>query len=209
MLYLKKYITDTTFLGIWKVEESREEMLSALDHHEWVENIQTMRSESRVLEVLAARMLLKELSGEEKQVHYKLSGKPYLVDESYHISISHSKKYVGIALNREKPIGLDIEQISDKIKRVESRVIGEDEYIDRSKELVHLLLHWSAKEAMFKFLDTDSIDFREHLVVGHFTPEKEGTFTASENKTESFHLFKAHYLVEDEFVMVCLEEDLK
>ncbi|MDU1889733.1 MAG: hypothetical protein E6767_03505 [Dysgonomonas sp.] len=207
MLYSKKYITDTTLIGIWKVEESREEMLSTLAHHEWVELIQTIKSESRVLEILAARLLLKELAGEEKQVYYNSSGKPFLSDNSFHISVSHTKKFIAVALNKKKPIGLDIEQISDKIQRVKSRVIAKDEYIDSDNELVHLLLHWSAKEAMFKFLDADSIDFREHLIVGNFKPKREGEFFASEHKTDSNHKFKAYYLVEDEFVMVCLEED--
>lgn len=206
MLYYKEYITAATLIGVWKIEETREELLSALSHHDWVENIYSIKSESRVLEILSARLLIKELSGEEKQVYYNPSGKPYLTDKSFHISVSHTKKFVAVAINKEKPIGLDIEQISDKIKRVQSRVIGKGEYIDKNNELVHLLLHWSAKEAMFKFLDADSIDFREHLFVGNFIPGQKGIFEASEYRTGSGHQFKAYYKVEPDFIMVCLEK---
>lgn len=206
MLYYKEYITAATLIGVWKIEETREELLSALSHHDWVENIHSIKSESRALEILSARLLIKELAGEEKEVYYNPSGKPYLTDKSFHISVSHTKKFVAVAINRERPIGLDIEQISEKIRRVQSRVIGKGEYIDENNELIHLLLHWSAKEAMFKFLDADSIDFREHLFVRSFTPEKEGTFEASEYRTDSNHRFKAFYKVEPEYVMVCLEE---
>lgn len=206
MLYYKEYITAATLIGVWKIEETREELLSALSHHNWVENIYSIRSESRVLEILSARLLIKELAGEEKQVYYNPSGKPYLTDKSFHISVSHTKKFVAVAINREKPIGLDIEQISDKIMRVQSRVIGKGEYIDKDNDLVHLLLHWSAKEAMFKFLDADSIDFREHLFVEQFIPQQQGIFEASEYRTGSRHQFKAYYKVEPDFVMVYLEE---
>lgn len=90
--------------------------------------------------------------------------------------------------------------------RVQNRVIGKGEYIDKDNELAHLLLHWSAKEAMFKFLDADSIDFREHLFVGQFIPGQKGIFEASEYRTGSGHQFTAYYKVEPDFVMVCLEE---
>ncbi|MBK5720718.1 4'-phosphopantetheinyl transferase superfamily protein [Dysgonomonas sp. Marseille-P4677] len=206
MLYIKKNITPSTLIGIWQIEESREALLSGLSNHEWIENIHTIKSESRVLEILAARLLIKELVGEERQVYYTTSGKPHLTDQSHYISVSHTKKFVAVAINKLKPVGLDIEQISEKIRRVQSRVIGADEYIDPNNELIHLLLHWSAKEAMFKFLDSDSIDFRKHLFVENFVPKKEGQFFTSESRTESRHQFEAYYNVDKDFVMVCLEE---
>ncbi|MFV0417255.1 MAG: 4'-phosphopantetheinyl transferase family protein [Dysgonomonas sp.] len=207
MLYAKEYITESTLIGIWKIEESRDKLLSLLSHHEWIQNIHTIKSESRVLEILSARILIKKLTGEEKEVYYNDSGKPFLVDQSYHISVSHTKNYVAVAINEEKHIGLDIEYISEKIKRVRSRVIASTEYIDKENELIHLLLHWSAKEAMFKFLDVEGVDFLNNLFVSSFTPEKEGSFMASETRTENQHNFKAHYKVGEEFVMVCLEAD--
>ena len=156
MLHSKEYITQSTLIGVWKIEETRSELLAYLSNHEWLDNIRSIKSESRVLEILAARVLLKELTGEEKEVYYNASGKPFLVDGSYHISVSHTRKYVAVVINKEEPVGLDIEYISDKIRRVRSRVVAPNEYIDTNNELVHLLLHWSAKEAMFKFLDAES-----------------------------------------------------
>jgi len=208
MLYFKDYITGTTLLGIWKLEESRVELLSMLSCHEWIQNIYSVKAESRILEILTARILLKELTGEEKEVYYNDSGKPFLTDGSYHISVSHTKGYVAVAINREKHIGLDIEYISDKIRRVQSRVISDSEYIDKDNELIHLLLHWSAKEAMFKFLDVEGVDFIRNLFISRFTPEKEGSFDASETRTRKRYEFKAYYKVAEEFVIVCLEADL-
>ncbi len=207
MLYYKGHITESTIVGIWKIEESRNGLLALLSHREWVQNIYTVRSESRVLEILSARILIKELLGEEKEVQYNKSGKPFLVDRSYHISVSHTKGYVAVAINKVKHIGLDIEQISEKIRRVQSRLIAESEYIDKNNELVHLLLHWSAKEAMFKFIDTSGVDFLHHLFVDTFIPDITGTFTANETRTEMKHRFRAYYKVGKEFVMVCLEAE--
>lgn len=207
MLYAKEHITESTLIGIWKIEESRDELLSLLSHHEWIKNIYAIKSESRVLEILSARILIKELTREEKEVYYNDSGKPFLVDQSYHISVSHTENYVAVVIDKEKHLGLDIEYISEKIKRVRSRVIASNEYIDKENELVHLLLHWSAKEAMFKFIDVEGVDFLKHLFVCSFTPRKEGSFKAAEIRTKNQHNFKAYYKVGEEFVMVCLEAD--
>jgi len=207
MLYYKNHITKSTLLGIWKIEESRADLLSLLQQHEWIQNIYEIKAESRVLEILSARMLIKELTGEEKKVNYNDTGKPFLADNSYHISVSHTRGYVAVVLNKEKPIGLDIEYISEKIRRVQSRLIATDEFIDKDNELIHLLLHWSAKEAMFKFLDTEGVDFRQHLLISKFIPGNEGTFSAKEMRSSKEIDFKAYYKVGKEFVMVCIEEE--
>lgn len=205
MLYYKDYISDTTCVGIWKIEELRVDLLSQLQNQDWIDIIYTIKSESRVLEILCARILIRELTGEEKQVLYTASGKPYLADDSYHISVSHTRGYVAVAVNKVKRIGLDIEQVSEKVKKVQSRLVSEDEYIDKDNELTHLLLHWSAKEAMFKFLDVEGVDFRKHLFVERFTPRQHGVFSAAESRTITHYQFDAYYRVEKAFVVVCLE----
>jgi len=208
MLYKKENITATTSVAIWKVEESREELLKQLSHHEWFDIINSIKSESRVLEILCARILMRELMGEEKEVYYNNSGKPFLTDGSYHISVSHTRGYVAVAVNRSKEIGLDIEQISEKVKRVRSRLISDGEYIDEGNELTHLLLHWSAKEAMFKFIDAEGVDFLKNLFVEKFIPsQSKGSFQASENRTGTAYNFNAYYRIDKDFVLVCLEAD--
>lgn len=204
MLYLRKYISESTLLGVWKIDESKDELLSSLDDHEHLDEILSMKSQSRILEMLAVRVLLKTLLNEEKKIGYLPSGKPYLIDHSYNISISHTRGYVTVALDRYHLIGLDIEHVSEKILKVKDRLLSEGEYIHQEDELVHLLLHWSAKEAMFKFLDAEGVDFKYHLFVDAFIPEDRGMFTASETRTNEMHRFDAYYWVRENFVLVCL-----
>lgn len=204
MLYCKKYISETSLLGIWQIDESKDELLSLLDDKDSLDAILSLKSEIRVLEMLAGRVLLKELLGEEKRICYTPSGKPYLEDASFHISISHTKKYVGVVVDAINPLGLDLEQIGDKIKRVRSRVVSDREYIDPDNEVVHLLLHWSAKEAMFKHMDEEGVNFLNHLFVEPFNPERTGYFSASETRTDKKTRFDAYYEVKEEFVLVCV-----
>ena len=206
MLYLRKNISKNTILGIWRMDESLDDLYSMLDRKDWLTTVEPIKSLSRKREMLATRVLLKELLGEEKQISYHNSGKPYLADQSNEISISHTRKYVAVVLDQSHTVGLDIEQLSDKIFRVKDRVIAKGDYIDPDNEQVHLLLHWSAKEAMFKYLDAEGVDFRTNLHIKDFKPEREGIFEASESKTAKGQTFDAHYLVDTEFVLVCLLE---
>lgn len=203
-MYCKKYISETSLLGIWEIDESKEVLLSFLEDKDSLEAILSLKSEIRVLEMLAGRVLLKELLGEEKRICYTPSGKPYLEDGSFYISISHTKKYVGVVVDAVNPLGLDLEQIGDKIKRVRSRVASDKEYIDPDNEIVHLLLHWSAKEAMFKYLDEEGVNFLNHLFVEPFTPRQAGNFSSSESRTVKRTQFDAYYEVNEEFVLVCV-----
>lgn len=205
MIYFKKQIRNT-LLGVWKVEETIEQLLSQLAHKEWLNDVYAAASDSRKIEMLATRVLLKTLVKEEKRICYYPSGKPFLSDGSYEISISHTKGYVAIALHRYKKMGLDIEQCTDKIFRVRERLITRYDYIDPEHERDHLLLHWSAKEAMFKYLNAQGVDFRRNLHIEPFTPSEQGVFYASESKTKERQKFDAHYIVEDDFVLVCLKE---
>lgn len=204
MLFLKRQIASETLLGIWKIEESIEELYEMLDRKDWLQKVDQAKSISRKREMLATRVLLKELLGEEKLICYCDSGRPYLEDQSCQLSISHTRGYVAIALNKENLLGLDIEQISDKIFRVRDRVIGDRDSIDQDNEQIHLLLHWSAKEAMFKYLDLEGVDFRKNLHVEPFIPQQEGIFITSESRTENQQTFEAFYIVDKDFVLVCL-----
>lgn len=200
MLYLTKQI-DTIQLAIWKIEESKEELLSMLENRDWVKNILSIKSDKILLEKLAVRVLLKELFGEEKQIYYYPTGRPYLSDESSFITISHTRGYAAVAVNKQYPIGIDIEYISEKIKRVQSRVVSEKEYIDKEKELEHLLLHWSAKETIFKVLDAEGVDYIDHIYVHPFTPQYEGRFQVSEYKTSSRKVFDLYYQIDADYVL--------
>lgn len=200
MLYLKKEIPESGVLAIWKMDETVEELMAGLSSDSL--GIVQPISKIRLAEQLTVRFLLKELLGEEKEISYTSSGRPFLNDGSFHLSISHTKDYVAVVLDREARVGVDIEKFSDKIKTVRSRIVSGNEYIDPDNELVHLLLHWSAKETMFKILDKRGVDFLHHLQVMPFKPESEGCFETREERTRHKYRFLMDYQVFPDFVLV-------
>lgn len=190
--------------GVWKMDESVDTLLDLLPEREYYEReVQRFVASHRRLEWLSVRALLFRLLGEHKEVCYQPSGKPYLADHSYFISISHTKGYVSVILSDKVPVGIDIEQYGQRVHRVAHKYMREDEPVRLYKEDAawSLLLHWSAKEVMFKCMDTDGVDFRQHLHIEPFLLQEQGDFIAHEYRTEQKRSFRIHYLLHPDFVM--------
>ena len=109
---------------------------------------------------------------------YLPSGKPYLADGSAHISISHTNGYVAVALHPTEEVGIDIERYGVRVCRVVSRFVRPDEEktMNQGDEVYVLLLHWSAKETLFKVMGVEGVDFIRHLHIFPFVMEEEGVF---------------------------------
>lgn len=203
-MLIRKEKTDKIIWGIWKIEEDIQSLLSALSDKSFTKGIS---SDKRLREQTAVRVLLKNLlDNEEKQISYSANGKPYLSDGSFVISISHTKGYAAVILSKQGRTGIDIEYISEKVKRVQSKFISDKEYIDKSNETIHLLLHWCAKETMYKALGYTGVDLMHHLFVEKFIPKNSGIFKGYEKYTRSLIYFNIDYYVENDYVLTMTYE---
>lgn len=197
-------------VGIWKVDETVEQLRSMFHQFSiYEEGFARFSAEKRKQEWLAVRVLLKEMLGEEKEIAYNSSGKPCLKDGSACISFSHTNGYVAVAIHPSAEVGVDIEQYGTRVQRVASRFIREGEKVSIASgdEIYGLLLHWSAKETMFKLMDDQAVDFIDHLHILPFVLQKEGTFEAREYRSDKKRNFRIHYNTHPDYVLTfaCLE----
>ncbi|MCL1938094.1 MAG: 4'-phosphopantetheinyl transferase superfamily protein [Candidatus Azobacteroides sp.] len=195
-------------LGVMPIAGTSEELLTQLERKEWYESVLQGMNENRKREWLSVRVLLKKLTGEEKLILYTDSGKPYLADHSFHLSLSHTKGYAAVILDREKPVAIDVEYISPRVEKVKTRFVNEAENAALSSDnpLIHLLLYWSAKESLFKLLDENKLEFKTQLHIHPFEPvmNQWATFTAHETYSPSQSTFTIHYRVEKNYVLTCI-----
>lgn len=210
MSLYRTYRKGSLTVAIWKVDETVDQLCSMFRHFSIVEEGFTrLSAEKRKQEWLAVRVLLKEMLGEEKEIGYLPSGKPYLKDKSMHVSFSHTNGYVAVALHPTDEVGVDIEQYGTRVQRVASRFIREDEKVSVASgdEIYGLLLHWSAKETMFKLMDEQAVDFIDHLHIQPFVLQKEGSFEAREYRSDKERRFLIHYDTHPDYVLTyaCLE----
>lgn len=197
------YKHHSSLRGIWKLEESSDELLAKLEYKAAYQPfLERVSSEKRRQEHLACRVLLKELLGEEALVNYHSNGAPFLPHIPLCISISHTKDYVAVILD-EQPTGIDIEYHSNRILKIRSRFMSPDEEagIEPAHEVEHLLVHWCAKETLFKVMGQENVDFREHLHVRPFPYADQGLFIGFETRTPDHHEYKLAYQVTPEYVL--------
>ena len=192
-------------LTVVPLQEDSESLLSRLSFKDkYLPTIERM-TENRKREWLTIRVLLKELLGTEKEILYNSLGKPYLSDNSFHISISHTKGYAALILNKENEVAIDIEKITSKVENIRKRFVNEEEEkaLSQTNERIHLLLYWSAKESLFKRLCVENVDFKMHLHIQAFEPVlgEWGDFEAYETRTKYQHCFRIKYFVHEDYVL--------
>ena len=197
-------------VGVWKVEETIGQLCSMFkDFSLYESDLQKFKAEKRQLEWLAVRVLLKELLGEEKVIDYLPSGKPFLKDRSACVSFSHTCGYVAVAVHPTKEVGIDIEQYGNRVSRLVSRFVREDEMqsVRAGNEIYALLLHWSAKETMFKLMNQSDVDFLDHLHILPFIPTELGEMEAVEYRTDLHQTFQISYYTHSDYVLTfaCLK----
>ncbi len=119
---------------------------------------------SRRREFVAARILRHRIFGFQ-HIHYDKNGAPYIKGTGF-ISISHSRNMVGLAINPNYKIGLDLESPRDNVLDIMPKFISKDEplFFDTANPSVVTKI-WSAKEALYKLAGRKKIHFKTELLL--------------------------------------------
>ncbi len=194
-----------TRMGIWQMTESLAELESAyvFKRGEY-EVYSSFRNDKRRREWLTVRLLLSHLLSADAHICYRESGKPYLKDNSYCISITHTIGYVGVRL-ASQPVGIDMEYRSERVLRLIPRFVseGESKFLNPQDIVGSALVIWSAKETLFKLFDISDVDFSEHLFVsGLNVKSPSGSFWGHVCKDGFQAKVRLHYFFQDNIIVV-------
>src|SRR3954462_15733426 len=110
-VFYQQTIDRHTKLGIWKIEESESFFLETVPLQKEITH------PHKRLQHLAARYLLKYLFPDFPYEEMLIANtqKPYLLNEQYHFSISHSGDYAAALVSSDHRAGIDVEMVSAKI----------------------------------------------------------------------------------------------
>ena len=134
--YKKQIDADTEF-ALWRIEEKAEDLYKQLQLNDREKAyVEKLSHGKRHLHWLGTRVLLRKMLNTEEYIHCEVDahGKPYLVHLPYHISLSHSFDYAAVMLSRTHPVGIDIEQIKQKVERIAHKFM-------RPSEMEFIQLH--------------------------------------------------------------------
>jgi 4'-phosphopantetheinyl transferase len=204
-ILFKQYADEDCLMGLWGIEEDFDTLYTKvfLDKDEKV-TLFEFKNVARQIEWLSVRALLNELLQRNSKIIYNEEHKPFLFDNSFNISISHSNKLTSILLSKHKRVGIDLEFMSHRINRISHKFINEQEYITPNKavEHLHMYIHWCAKEALYKICDKRNINFKDNLTIRPFEIEKEGIITGIHHDENILDEFRLKYQVRDNYVIV-------
>ena len=177
---------------VWELTESADALKEQLNLIESDQILfEKIVSDKRKLEFLGIRIALKTLLGKEIQIVYDQEGKPHLSDNSYQISVSHSNEWIAVVAHPNRKVGIDIECPTDKILKLYTRFLSltEQTELSNGKDVKQLLLAWSAKEALYKIIGKEAIDFATQLRIFPFEVKSSGEINAQHIPDHStFHL---------------------
>ncbi|MGI6224277.1 MAG: 4'-phosphopantetheinyl transferase family protein [Prevotella sp.] len=154
------HLENQTQLALWSMEESEEEWLSRYPY--MAGQLVNIKSETRRKEHLTACGLLEALTGcKQPNIRHDEAGKPYTDCGS--ISISHTRGYCAMLFspNKDQRLGIDIEWMSQRVERITSYFMREDE---KAPTLIDKLLNWSAKETCYKYFSEQDLKYSEMRV---------------------------------------------
>ena len=207
-LYLRKKLDNKAEIAVWQVTETEEELLNLISvPTDELEEISLFRSESQRKQKLAVRALLNEVFEEKMYLNHHDNGQPYLENCVTNISITHTDRNVAIIIHDEDDLGIDIESLDRDFSAVEKKALSEEEIedLDDEKKNEQLAIYWCAKEAIFKRMSQNRVDFAEQIEVEKFNLKKEGELEATFiHKDEHEEEFDLEYMIFDRHVMVWL-----
>jgi 4'-phosphopantetheinyl transferase EntD len=165
-LFYQHTINGGTKLGIWRIEEPEDFFLAKVPLKRDVSH------PYKRLQHLAGRYLLPSLFHDFplKEILIADTNKPFLEDEQYHFSISHSGNFAAAIVSSHQRVGVDIELVTPRIKTIGHKFLNDEEklFLINYEHLpgLHLELTtilWSVKESLFKWYGAGQVDFKHHI----------------------------------------------
>ena len=197
-------------LAVWQITETSEEMISGFSNDELKGTFfQNIQYEKRKIEWLAIRALLKEVIGQNFEIWYTKAGKPMISHPDYKfISISHSRNFASVVVDKKSSVGIDIESINRNYAAIKNKFLSEIELEKVNDDSFQQCLYWCAKEAIFKLVDDEGIDFRKQIQIEDFNPG-EDVFTAQFLKGDSKKTFQLHWTSFNDHCLVWVSSNPK
>ena len=166
--------------------------------------------EKRKLQWYASRHALKQILKTDEVVDLQKNelGKPFINGSELHLSLSHTNEITAAMANPYYRVGVDVEHIKEKVKRVAHKFTTayEMELMTEENEVAYLITIWSAKESLYKLYGNKKLDFIEHIKLEPFTLEKEGIIYGKIAKDNFLKILVINYRLIEDHVLTYVED---
>ena len=172
----RQYSVAGADVSVWKVTETLDELLGMVPAGCVAYALEEFASKKRCAEWLAVRVAVAQLFGEDARIVYDAAGKPRLDGIDGCISISHTEGYTVVAFSRNGEVGVDVELLARDVVPAARRFMPLEllDGLSASERNSVALLHWCAKEALFKIVGNLGGTFKDNISVAPFVFEDKG-----------------------------------
>lgn len=199
----ESFISNEAYVLVWEVTESLDELSALLTNFDnYATEYENLKTDKRRLEFLSVRVAMNYLLNKELEIKYNSEGKPFLSDQSYAISISHSGKWIAVMAHPRLKAGIDIECPTDKIKKLYKRFLSETEQNElfADQNIKKLQIAWSAKEALYKIIGNEAVDFVNQIRIFPFEIEGNGQIMSKHIPSQT--VYYLNYKITDQYDLV-------
>ncbi len=185
-------LSPAAVLGLWHLTETPPELWPLLPRPEAYRALLPATADAaRQAQWLAGRVLVHELCRElggdaltEVLMQNDATGRPWLAGSGpgCAVSLSHSGTWVAAVVSQDGRVGVDIEIIRDKARRLAAKFLAAPEWAAAQAAPdgpAHYTLLWSAKETLYKLAAQRGIIFKTQLLLGSFAPQQSGQIPAT------------------------------
>lgn len=169
---------------------------------EWLDTLDLERVSTHNL---AARVLAHQVKPDFAPLEKDEYGKPYFESANHKISITHAGEYAGFMLTEKRECGIDMEEITERVKRIKSKFVREDEEAFSDEGLKGLYAIWCAKEAMYKYYGLKALDFKKHMKVNFQKLQKKGILVGQIAKDDYSKTLQLNYEFFDNYLILHTE----
>jgi 4'-phosphopantetheinyl transferase len=188
--------------AIWSITETEEELKSLCTEACPSEIISVQKKK----EWLAGRTLIKTLVEKSELEYHGLRkdefGKPFLINHSHSISLTHSFPYVAAQIDTQQSVGIDLEQPKEKLLKIAHRVMADYELADAGQDITKHCVYWCAKEALYKVYGRRGLIFSNHLTIEPFILQDSGNLKGRIEGQGNEMKVELCYSVQPEYVLV-------
>jgi len=194
-------------VAIWKISENlneleefcREKFPIPVELNKWIV--------SRKLQWLSSRLLLNKLSPNTEFLFSEEKG-PILTNKKIFVSVSHTNFFSCAIVSEQNQVGIDIEEINDKAKKIAKKFFHTTEFLflkqEDTIELSFYTLLWTIKEAIFKKYHNMHLIFSEQIILKSIK-NKDNYIIASvtlKTKETSFEISAKIYKIENHYLCI-------
>ncbi len=153
-------------LLLWNVEEESDWLKEQLNLVPglWVE-YDSLVNDSIRYRWLASRFAVQQVSQQSPlDIIKDQLGRPYLGVERKPLSLSHCQGFVA-AIHADVSVGIDVERISSRVQKIKNYFMRDEELDLLGEENEALILAWSAKESIYKWLGEKHLGYKSQLCI--------------------------------------------